>query len=394
MNRWGILAILFTVRAVMGFQFQSIASVSTFLVDDLGIEFAEIGILVGLYLLPGIVLAYPSGALAKRFGDRRIVWVGLALMALGGVIVGLGQGYATVMIGRILCGSGAVLLNVLLAKMLIDWFAGREVIVAMAILVNSWPFGIALGLISQGWIAENWSWPIVQYVAAGLAMAGLLLMVTLYRVPPKAGADSPGAGKPTRLSPIEISLVSLAGLIWCLFNVALIVVISFAPNLLQANGIALGEAAILVSIGTWIGIATIPIGGYLAQRFQAPNLVMVVCLLAAVLAIVWISGSLWPLAPFILFGIFAWAPAGPIMALPAEVLRPDNRGPGMGVFFSWYYIGMGLLPAAAGWSYDISGDTAVPLYFAAGAMIICIPLLGAFRLLKARSQSSEYRQAT
>ena len=70
MNRWGILAILFTVRAVMGFQFQSIASVSTFLVDDLGIEFAEIGILVGLYLLPGIVLAYPSGALPNGSAIR------------------------------------------------------------------------------------------------------------------------------------------------------------------------------------------------------------------------------------------------------------------------------------------------------------------------------------
>ncbi len=35
MNRWGILAVLFTVRAVMGFQFQSIASVSNFLVPDL-----------------------------------------------------------------------------------------------------------------------------------------------------------------------------------------------------------------------------------------------------------------------------------------------------------------------------------------------------------------------
>lgn len=387
MNRWGILAILFTVRAVMGFQFQSIASVSTFLVDDLGIEFAEIGTLVGFYLLPGIVLAYPSGALAKRFGDVRIVWIGLALMALGGLIVGLGDGYATVMIGRILCGSGAVLLNVLLAKMLIDWFSGREVITAMAILVNSWPFGIALGLISQGWIAENWSWPAVQYAAAGLALAGLLLMVTFYRAPSTASGAAPDAGKTTRLSAVEISLASLAGLTWCLFNVGLIVVISFAPNLLQANGIALGEAALMVSVGTWIGIATIPIGGYLAQRYQAPNLVMLVCFLTATLAIIWISDSLWPLAPFILFGIFAWAPAGPIMALPAEILRPDNRGSGMGVFYSWYYIGMGLLPAAAGWTYDMSGDAAAPLYFAAAMMIICIPLLGAFRLLKSRSRS-------
>jgi len=55
LNRWGILAVLFTIRAVMGLQFQSIASTSVFLVDDLGIDFIEIGTLVGLYLLPGVV---------------------------------------------------------------------------------------------------------------------------------------------------------------------------------------------------------------------------------------------------------------------------------------------------------------------------------------------------
>jgi len=387
MNRWGILAVLFTVRAVMGFQFQSIASISNFLVPDLGIEYAEIGTLVGLYLLPGVVAAYPSGALGKRFGDTRIVLIGLAMMAGGGVIVGFGESYAAAVFGRIVCGTGAVLLNVLLAKMLLDWFSGREVIAAMAILVNSWPFGIAVGLISQGWIAENWSWPIVQHIGAGLSVAGLLLMVTLYREPPAGEAGSTQAARPKKLSAREIILASLAGLIWCLFNVSLIVVISFASNVLQSRGMALTEAAILVSVGTWLGIVTVPASGYIAQRFQIPNAVMVVCCLFATAAIVWIPEAAWPLGPFILFGIFAWSPAGPIMALPGEVLHPDNRGPGMGVFYSWYYVGMGFLPALAGLTYDISGKPAAPLYVAAAAMIFCVPLLGAFRLLKSQTLS-------
>ena len=104
------------------------------------------------------------------------------MMVAGGIAVGASQDYVTAMIGRSLCGVGAVLLNVLLAKMLLDWFSGREVIAAMAILVNSWPFGIALGLVSQGWIAETWSWPLVQYLASGLAVAALMLIVTSVRL--------------------------------------------------------------------------------------------------------------------------------------------------------------------------------------------------------------------
>lgn len=387
MNRWGILAVLFIVRSVMGFQFQSIASTSPFLVDDLGIEFTEIGTLVGLYLLPGVVVAYPSGALAKRFGDARIVLTGLLMMAIGGYIVGIGQDYSTAMIGRVLCGAGAVLLNVLLTKMLVDWFSGREVIAAMGILVNSWPFGIALGLISQGWIAENYSWPVVQYIAAGLSIAGVLLMVALYRKPPARDVKPIPGGKPKGLSTREVSLVSVGGLIWCLYNVSLISIISFAPNVLRSNGMTITDAAILVSVGTWLGIATIPAGGYIAQRYQASNTVMIASFLAAGAAILWMPGASWPLIAFILFGIFAWAPAGPIMALPAEILHADNRGPGMGVFFSWYYVGMGVLPALAGYTYDISGEPAAPLYFAAASMVICLPLLCVFRLLQNRTSS-------
>ncbi len=37
-NRWFILAVLFLARTSMGFQFQSVASVSPFLIDELAID--------------------------------------------------------------------------------------------------------------------------------------------------------------------------------------------------------------------------------------------------------------------------------------------------------------------------------------------------------------------
>jgi len=147
-----------------------------------------------------VLFAYPSGALGKRFGDARIVIIGLILMAVGGYIVCFSQDYSTAMVGRVLCGTGAILLNVLLTKMLIDWFSGREEIAAMAILVNSWPFGIALGLITQVWIAENYSWAVVQCLAAGMSVVGLLLMITLYRKPPTKAANPTAGAKPRGLS--------------------------------------------------------------------------------------------------------------------------------------------------------------------------------------------------
>jgi hypothetical protein len=65
-NRWVVLSIVVVARIAMAFQFQSTAAVGPFLVADLGLTYAELGTLVGLYLLPGAVLAMPGGFLGAR----------------------------------------------------------------------------------------------------------------------------------------------------------------------------------------------------------------------------------------------------------------------------------------------------------------------------------------
>jgi hypothetical protein len=59
------------------------------------------------------------------------------------------------------------------------------------------------------------------------------------------------------------------------------------------------------------------------------------------------------------------APAGVIMTLPGQVLRPENRAFGMGVFFTWYFVITAPAPIIAGWLFNVSGNVAWPIYFAA-----------------------------
>ena len=58
--RWRILAILFIARTAMAVQYQSIAALSPVVQDRFGIGLAEIGFLIGLYFLPGMVVALPG----------------------------------------------------------------------------------------------------------------------------------------------------------------------------------------------------------------------------------------------------------------------------------------------------------------------------------------------
>ena len=70
----------------MGFQFQSISSVGDHLSIELGFSQTEIGALIGFFIFPGIILAFPSGWLGRWVKDKVIVTVGLLFLFLGGLI--------------------------------------------------------------------------------------------------------------------------------------------------------------------------------------------------------------------------------------------------------------------------------------------------------------------
>jgi len=71
-NRWVMLTVIFLVRTSMGFMFQGVASVAPLLVAEFGLSYGQIGLLMGLFLLPGVIIALPGGALGQRFGSEPI----------------------------------------------------------------------------------------------------------------------------------------------------------------------------------------------------------------------------------------------------------------------------------------------------------------------------------
>ena len=233
-RRWLALAVLTTARVSMGFQFQSLASAAPILVKDLGLGFADVGFLVGLYMLPGILLAVPGGWLGERFGDRRIVVAGLGLMVLGGVLAGLAPSYALLVAGRLISGIGGVLLNVLMSKMITDWFIEHELVLAMAIFANAFPIGVGIALMTLGSLAERAGWAAALETSAAVAGAALLLVAFVYRPHPNDGKARAVAASEGRISAREAAVVAIPGAIWGLTNGAYTITVSFAPILLIA----------------------------------------------------------------------------------------------------------------------------------------------------------------
>ncbi len=385
-TRWIILLVLFVVRTVMGLQFQSVASLSPFFMAELGIDYTRLGFLIGLFHLPGFFLAFPGGLLGKRFGDKPVVISALVLMAFGGLIMGACNTYAFSVVGRLMSGAGSILLNVLLVKMIADWFAGKEIITAMAVLMSSWPLGISLGLISLGRLAAVTSWQMVMFLTAGACLVSLIFIAVFYRGSPTVAEKHTAESARVRFSRQEILLVLIASLIWSLFNAGFIAIPSFAPNFLTSIGFTVAAAASLVSMVTWIVIPSIQIGGYISQRLRRPNLIIAISFTGIGLGL-WLL-PYWP-NPFVLFiwlGLILGPPVGIITALPAEVLQPENRAAGMGLFYTFYYGALSALTTITGFSRDFTQSPAAPLLFGGMLVFIAIIIFALFRIFQARAK--------
>ncbi|KAB2914775.1 MAG: MFS transporter [Hyphomicrobiaceae bacterium] len=348
--RWGVLALLFAVRTAMAVQYQSVAAVAPLLMQDYLVGIADIGLLIGLYLAPGMALALPGGALGRAFGDKRCVMVGLALMTVGGIIMGVAQSWSGQITGRLIAGIGGVLLNVLMSKMIADWFAGREIATAMAIFVNSWPVGIALGLVGLPLIAVAHGVPMVFLICTALVFLGLIALAWLYREPPNVSTALSGGAMPDRATTMA---VVTAGLTWSLYNAGFAMVFGFGPSMLVERGWTIEAAGSTVSLALWLVAVSVPVGGYIADRGERPIEFIVAGCLAFAALLVAATRFDTVLLIFAALGIVAGLPAGAIMSLPARILGPGTRAVGMGIYFTVFYIGMVAGPllggAIAGW---------------------------------------------
>jgi MFS family permease len=384
-NRWVALAVLTFARTAMGFQFQSVGAVSPLLMERLHIANTELGWLIGLFSLPGVFLALPGGLLGGWFGDRRVVLAGLGLMTVGSALMGAAEGFAAVAVGRLLSAVGAVLLGVVLAKMVTDWFAGREIIWAMTVLINAWPVGIGLASLTLPIVANAWGVSAVFHVAAGAAAVGAASIALLYKPAPRAAMHAKSIGL-TGLSRRETGLMGVASVPWMLYNLGYALMLGFVPSLLVRGGLSVEQAGLLLGLNTLLFIGSVLLGGVSAQWLARPDVVVTLGLLAFTGGLVMLPyAPPWP--TLIAVGLLAGLPAGTLAAAPTAVLRPESRGAGMGLFYTGYYLGMALLPPVAGWLQDLFGRSAA-LYFAAAAVLAALPFYVAFRAVSAAREGA------
>ena len=362
-QRWTILVMLFVSRTGLGLQFQTLGSVSDQLLEVFDFGFTEIGSLVGAFFLSGLVFAVPAGFVGRYATDKTLVATGLVALAVGGALAAVATGFGMFATARMICGIGFVLTTIYFTKMVTDWFTGKELATAMAVLVMSWPFGIAIGQIGYVWLAELFNWRIPCLVASVYCALGAVSVWVIYRAP--GGAINSIQSTSWGLPRSELVLTIFASGVWALFNAAYIVYLSFAPRVLIDGGYGPVGAAATVSMASWVFLFSGILCGQLADRFGRSDVILYVCLAVGTCTLLLLTFTEAAVALCLVFGLFGIAPAGIIMSLTVQAMSPQHRAFGMGLFFVGYFLLQAPAPGIAGWLFDMSGDPYSAIVFAA-----------------------------
>src|SRR5262249_26775485 len=141
----------------------------------------------------------------------------------------------------------------------------------------------------------------------------------------------------------SIAAVIAAGMVWMLSNAGYVILLGQAPAYFVEQGMTLATAGAVLSLASFATIPGGPLGGRLGQRFGHPLAITSASIAAVSLGILLVPGSDHPALVLLLTGAVLGLPSGLIVALPARVLAPSQRAIGMGLFYSVFYAGIGVL---------------------------------------------------
>jgi predicted MFS family arabinose efflux permease len=202
-NRWYVLALtMVTYGIITGAARLCMPVLFKQISDDLGLSLVAIGTVWGMDPLAGIFIGLPGGLLADRFGVRRTLVVVCILAGIFGAMRGLSVNFLSMAATMFLFGLMAAATPSIVPKMTAEWFSGRRLGMANALLNVAWSVGAMVATMFSATVFSPWlgGWRNVMFLYGVPSVILGLLWFTTVREPDldKAADTSIAANVPFR----------------------------------------------------------------------------------------------------------------------------------------------------------------------------------------------------
>ena len=366
-----------TLMAVLGTS--SITPAFPKVVQELGVSSGQVGLLITVFTLPGVLLTSVWGVLSDRFGRRKILVPSLILFGVAGGACAFARDFELLLMLRTLQGTGAAALGATNVTVIGDLYSGRERTTALGYNSSVLNIGTASYPAIGGALAMfGWYYPFaLPFLAIPIA---LLVLFSLRNPEPHNEQD----------------LKEYVGNIWehvkdrrviGLFAGSLVTFIilfgpllTYLPILMYAtfgsSPLVIGAVIASASLTTALGSTQV---GRLSSYFSEKTLIWTSFVLYAVaLCLVPLMPSVGLLlVPTVLFGLAQSLNLPNAFSLLTDAAPQENRGIFISINSTMLRLGQTLgpvimaaaMPLGLGGAYFAAAALAVTMFFVAFALI-------------------------
>ncbi len=233
--------------------------------DSLGMTLVQASFLVSAFQSAGMCFGLFGGVLADRFGARRAMAFGLAVLLLAGAAGAMASSVAALLALRALESAGFILTVLPGPALLRRVVAPRQMSLALGFWGTYMPTGMSIALVLTPWLIALHDWQLAWwFAAAGAAVALTLLLRVLPPDLPREHAE-PRALR-YALDTIRSRAPWLLAVAFALYAGQFIAVFSFLPTIYQQAGVAATLAGSLTAFGVAVNLGGNIVAGLLLHR--------------------------------------------------------------------------------------------------------------------------------
>jgi MFS family permease len=356
MRRTAFGSILLIAMAVATFTPASLGILATFIIDDLSISRAELGIVLGLVNVAAAVLSPVAGRVTDRIGGKKALIVLFVTAGVTFLIFGTAVAYGMLFVGAIAGAIAQATANPATNKLIAeDVPAGKRGVIT-GVKQSGVQAGIFLGGLTVPTLAITLGWRGAYLIVAVVPLVFAAFAAWVVPAAPKATAEHRTRSR----DPLPSAIWWLAGFgfLMGLSGAVTFFVPLFAEEVLGHSPVVGGVAAAVIA---FVAVPGRILWSRYAERSGAfrgslwTMAVLSVC--AAVLF--YLSGTaaawlLWPAAMLIAVGSSSWNSVGMVAVMVEAGVAATGRASGIVLF--GFLTGLGIAPPIFGAIIDHTGS--------------------------------------
>jgi nitrate/nitrite transporter NarK len=415
--RWGILILVGFILSVNYYFYDAFSTLKELLVQEFSFSNTQYGLFVAFYSIPNtfLLMAVIGGVILDKLGIRRTGFMFIFFMAFGAVLTaygasdmyqdGIGYGLMSsfmpnyspelkmMLLGRFFYGLGAETSIVVISKILVKWFKGKDLALAFGLKVGFGRLGTFAALNLSPILANGGKTLDTAVWLAGILVCIGLLAFIIYMIF-DIRYDKEVNEKQVLLTEKDKFKVSdvwdiltnrayiFIALLCVTFYSAVFPFVAFAPdffgNKFGLSDVVSGRITSLLPLGTMIFT---PIFGALIDRLgRAASVMTFGSLVLLIVHLTFALTNFPPYVPMILLGIsFSLVPAA-MWPTMVKLVKEKQIGTAYGLMYSIQNLGLWGFPIIAGFILDKTnpGNPEVLNYTYTILMFAALGFLGLF----------------